>query len=220
MFKRRAAAAALMAAVAAGSAQAADRFAVGGHLGSTGIGVEGQFQVNDRLVARVGGDYGGYSRDFNSDRAAYSADARWSTFGAFLDLHPTASPLFVSAGVFAGERKADLKGVPTGNVLIGGVSYAAATLGEVRGTAKLSQASGFVGAGWDDTFYTERRWGVRALAGVAFSDDPEVNLTAISPYAGHPAVQAYLRDQERQVADEAEIAKTYPVLQLGLSYRF
>lgn len=55
---------------------------------------------------------------------------------------------------------------------------------------------------------------------MAFSDDPEVKLAAISPYAGHPAIEAYLREQEREVADEADIAKTYPVLQVGLNFRF
>ena len=79
----------------------------------------------------------------------------------------------------------------------------------------------FVGLGWDDTFYRSGRWGFRAVAGVAWSDTPEVALTSTGgSLSSDPAFQARLRDESRNITDEADGYGLFPVIQVGLNYKF
>lgn len=211
----------LSAAVAgiAGAAQA-QNVAVGAHVGTTGVGAEAFFRLNDHLVVRGGGDWGKYNRDLNSNDIDYDGEAEWKTFNLGVDLHPLANPLFVTAGFYAGDRKVNVDAVSARNVTISGTVFTPAQIGTISGEASLSDSAPFLGIGFDNTFYGDRSWGVRAMAGVAFSDDPDVKLTANGPFASQAVVQSYLRSEEQQIRDDADFFKTYPVLSIGANFRF
>lgn len=205
---------------AAHAQTAPSSFAVGAHVGTTGIGAEAFWQLSPNVTLRGGGDYGRLDRDLESNDISYDGKAEWKTANIGVDFHPMANPLFLSAGLYAGDRSVDVDAVSARNVVTGGVTFTAAQIGAINGKASLSDTAPFIGLGWDNTFYTSGQVGVRVLAGVAFSDDPDVKLTATGPFANQALVQAYLREEERQIQDDADAFKTYPVLSVGVNYRF
>ena len=87
------------------------------------------------------------------------------------------------------------------------------------------QATGAIdaglGLGFDNTYVGDRGWGFRALAGVAFSKRPDVNLTASGgTLSNDPSFQARLRAEEAEARDDAKDFKYFPVVQVGLTRRF
>ena len=200
-------------------AEAASPVAVDLHVGTTGAGAQVEYFVNGYIAGRVSGDWLHVSHGFSTSDAAYSGRADLATVGVFGDLHPFKTGWLVSAGVFQGERKASLTGAPTGDVTINGVPLTPAQLGSVQGQARLARTSPFVGLGWDSAQHATSGLTFRALAGAAFGG-PKVSLTDQGPMAGLAAVQAWAAKEQADAQSKVNALQAYPVVQLGLGYRF
>ncbi len=209
---------------AAGSqalAQDGGNFAVGGNIGTPGIGLEAQYRLNDSFVVRGGGDWLDFDHDETYSGVAYTGKVKSKTAGLFLDWHPMQGGFFVSGGSYFGKRKINLSGTPTENTQIGGATFTPAQIGTITGDVELSDAQPFLGLGWDNTFSDEGGWGFRVLGGVSFSDSPKVDLTASGgTLSNDPTFQQRLREEEAEVRDDAKDFKYFPVAQIGLTYRF
>ena len=211
------AAAALMSPAAA----AAQAFAVGANVGTPGVGVQASVQVNEMLVIRGAVDGLSIGHDEDYSDIAYDGKAKLFTGGLFADVHPGGGAFFVSGGAYVGKRKVDLRAQPTASVDIGGATFTPAEAGRIDGEVKLSDFQPFVGLGFDNTYTGDRGWGFRALAGVAFSKKPDVNLTSSGgTLSSDPAFQARLRIEEASAREDAEDFRYFPVVQLGVTRRF
>jgi hypothetical protein len=217
--KTFAVAVALAAAPLTGALAQTSPVAVGAQIGTPGIGGEAQLKLNDSFVVRGDVDYLSFKHDEDWSGVDYNGKAKAKTAGAFADWHPGGGSFLVSGGAYFGQRKVDFNGQPSGPVDIGGQTFTAAQVGRINGRAKLSKTQPFAGVGWDNTF-GGGAWGFRALAGVAFSKEPDVSLTSDGTLAGDPAFQARLRQEEADIADDAKHFKYYPVVQVGLTRRF
>jgi hypothetical protein len=208
--------------LAATAAQAQEgRFAVGVNVGTPGLGAEAQFKLSDQFVVRGGADTLKFDHDDSYSGVDYSGKLKSSTGGVFLDWHPMGGAFFISGGSYFGDRTLKLSGTPSGSTDIGGVTYTAAQVGRIDGDVAMSDAQPFVGLGWDNTFSGDGGWGFRGLVGAAFSDSPEVDLTASGgTLSNDPTFQNRLRQEEADVRDDAKDFKYFPVAQVGLTYRF
>jgi hypothetical protein len=203
------------------SGACAQNFAVGANIGTPGVGVQAAAKVSDLVVIRGAVDGIGISHDETYSDIAYDGKAKLLTGGLFADLHPGGGGFFVSGGAYVGKRKINLRAQPTAAVDIGGQTYTPAQVGRLDGEAKLSNLQPFVGLGFDNTFVGERGWGFRALAGVAFSKRPDVELTASGgTLSNDPTFQTRLRAEEAEARDDAKDFKYFPVVQVGLTRRF
>lgn len=220
-WKTLAVATVLFAAPATAALAQSSPFAVGANLGTPGIGAELQVQVSSSLVLRGDADWLSYSRGESWSGVDYDGKLKSTTAGLFADWHPGATGLLVSGGAYFGDRKVDLSATPSGSVVVGGQSFTPAQVGRINGSAKLSKVQPFAGVGWDNTFMGDGAWGFRALAGVAFSSDPEVSLTSSGGVlSSDPTLQARLRQEESEVRDDAKNWKYFPVVQIGVTRRF
>ena len=219
--------AALAAAAAlAGSAAAQDssRVAVGVQAGTTGFGVEGQLQVAPRLNLRAAVDVFSYDETFSTDEVDYSGELEFTTVSAFADYHPFDNPFFVSAGAFTGDRSVNFEATSNTSAEIGNVVFTPEQIGTLTGEADFGGFAPFVGVGFNNTFRTAGRIGFKAVVGAAFGQDPEVTLRrsggAPLPAQIQQQFDTELRNEERELQEDAEDFKTLPVVQLGLTYRF
>ena len=207
-----------------GEARTASPFAVEIHAGSSGAGGQVEVVFNDYLTARVSGDWLRFSASFNAIDfetidIAYSGRADWATVGVFADLHPFRNGWFISGGVFQGDRNASFAGAPTSDVIIEGMTFTPADIGTVMGEAKLTSTSPFVGLGWDEAQLDRSGLTFRFLAGAAFGA-PKVTLWDVGPYADTGPVQTWIAQEQADAQSEADAWKAYPVVQLGIGYRF
>jgi len=220
MIKHRLAAAVAVAVFAASAADA-QTLSVGLNVGTPGVGVQASAKVNDMVVIRGAIDGVSISHDEDYSDIDYDGKAKLFTGGLFADLHPGGSAFFVSGGAYVGKRKINLRAQPTAPVEIGGQTFTPAQVGRLDGEAKLSNVQPFVGLGFDNTFVGERGWGFRALAGVAFSKRPDVDLVASGGTLSNDAnFQARLAAEEAEARRDAKDFRYFPVLQVGLTRRF
>ena len=208
----------------ASEARTASPFAVEIHAGSSGAGGQVEVVFNDYLTARVSGDWLRFSASFNSIdfetiNIAYSGRADWATVGVFADLHPFGNGWFISGGVFQGDRNASFAGAPTSDVIIDGFTFTPADVGTVMGEAKLTSTSPFAGAGWDEAQLDRSGLTFRFLAGAAFGA-PKVTLWDVGPYSDTAPMQTWIAQEQADAQNKAEPWKAYPVVQLGIGYRF
>lgn len=200
---------------------AAQDFAVGLNAGTPGVGVQISGKFGEMVVLRGAIDGLSVSHDEDYSDIAYNGKAKLFTGGVFADIHPGGGAFFVSGGAYAGKRKINLRAQPTAAVDIGGQTFTPAQVGRLDGEAKLSKVQPFLGLGFDNTYVGERGWGFRALAGVAFSKRPDVELTASGGTLSNDAnFQARLRAEEADARDDAKDFKYFPVVQVGLTRRF
>lgn len=211
----------------AGTASAQDgRFALGANVGTTGLGLEAQFKASDRITLRGGFDSLQFDEEVEGDDILYDGELDFTTGGVFADFHPTGGAFFLSAGAYFGDRNVTVIGTPTpGSIVeIGDDTFTAAEVGTLEGELDFGGTAPFVGLGWNNTFTTERRVGFKFLVGAAFGQDPDATLTRVGGTPLSPADQASfdaeLRNEEAEIEDEADGFTIYPVVQVGLAFRF
>jgi len=198
-------------------------FSLGLGVGTNGALVEGAWRLNDQWVLRGQGAFLDFNYGFHSSDVRYGGKFHFNTGGGFLDWHPMSSPWLLTAGAVVGERQVDVSAKPnlTGTITIHGVTYPVTEVGAVLGKVNYGDTAPLVGLGWDDTFYARRGWGVRAIAGVAFGDHPpRTTLYAVGPFATNPAVIADVQAEQASLQRHAGDYSYYPVVQVGLNYRF
>ncbi len=191
------------------------------NLGTPGVGVEAQLSLGPVFVVRGGIDTLGYDLDQSFDGVDYSGRFDFDTVSAFVDVHPFANAFLISGGVYVGERTIGLNARPSVPLDIGGQTFTPGQIGTLSGAIKLSDVAPFVGVGFDDAFYRESRWGFRAIAGVAWSEAPEVALTSTGgSLSNDPTFRARLEQEARDISAEAEDKGIFPIVQLGATVRF
>lgn len=212
---------ALSGALTATSAAAQDSpVAVDVHGGTTGIGIGARYRLNDTFVLRADYDVLKHSDDFSSDDVDYNGELDFKPFTVAVDVHPFRNAFFVSAGYATGDRKVNLDARPTGITNIGGVPFTPEQIGTLRATGDMGNGAPFVGLGFDNSFTSQGRLSFRVLAGAIIGDDPKVSLTSDGTLASDPIYQEALERERQSLQNDVKDAKTWPVLQLGVSLRF
>jgi len=84
----------------------------------------------------------------------------------------------------------------------------------------IGAKAGSLGIGFGNPLSSNGHWGFMTEAGVAFIGSPNVNLRATGPFANNPALLADLAEEEREIEDDLDAIRIYPVLSMALYYRF
>ena len=212
----------LVSAALPANAQTASNVALGLGVGTDGVSGSAAYRLSDKFVLRGSANYLQYDNiDVDSDDVSYDGDLNATTAGVFLDFHPFSNAWLVSAGMYFGRRDVDLtaRPDPLTTVEIGDETFTGAAIGSIDGKLALNDAAPFLGFGYDSSFNSSGRWGVRAILGVTFND-PKVSLSANGVGAANPDLQAALRREEDRLESDNDWLKYYPVASLGATYRF
>jgi hypothetical protein len=207
------------AALSAGGAQA-ENFALGAGIGTAGFELQGAYRINDHLGLRGSGNFLSYEIDETYDDIAYTGDLEMNAAGAFVDLRPFANAFTLTAGAYFGGREANVSATPTTNVQVGNVTYTPAEVGRLDAAISLGDAAPYVGIGFDNTFTTDGNIGFRAAIGVAMGD-PAADLTSTGgTLSTNPAFLTELQNEENRINEDADMLQYYPVVSLGLNFKF
>ena len=199
----------------------ATRFATGAGIGTTGVYIEGQFRVTSYISLRATYEIIDVERDQEVDDVTYGGRLDSGVIGGFVQIHPLESDFFVSGGALFGDRAVGLSAQPSGPVTIGNQTFSPSEIGRLEGDADLGNRALSFGAGWDSTFSHVHGLGWRFMAGVAAGDAADVHLNSVGgSLSNDPNLQAQLRIEEGRIEDKAENLRFYPVVQVGLTWRF
>lgn len=211
----------LSAGAASAQSRPSDSLAVGVNAGTPGAGVQIEARFGPIFVLRGGVETLGYDFDASYDDVDYGGRFDFDTVSGFIDLHPLANAFTISGGAYLGPREIGLDATPSAPVNLGGQTFTPAQVGTLTGKIKLKDVAPYLGLGFDNTFTGSGRWGFRATAGVAWSEKPEVTLDSSGgTLSNDPAFRARLAQEAGSIQSDAEDYGLFPVVQVGLNYRF
>lgn len=200
----------------------AQNVALGIKAGTLGAGLDVTVGLVPMLNVRVGAQAFSYSRTFNEQGIPYDGKAAFRSAWLLLDVHPGGGGARISAGgVFSGNKVTG-SSPSSGTVTVNGVAYPVAAVGTIDGKATANDVCPYVGLGWGNAVRAGSPVRFAFDVGVFYQGAPKVSLTAhpANPALVPPAFFADLEKERQKVEDDASKYKFYPVVNLGLSYRF
>ena len=199
------------------------RVTLGAVAGTTGIGADLAWRFHDRLgISARYTDGVKWSDDYRTDYIDYDGDVNFAASKLTLDYYPFAGGFFLSAGLMLPDIEADVVGTPRA-LQLNGQELPVDQLGTLHGTATIADGvQPYVGMGWRKSHRSG--FGVFAEVGV-IPTDVEVSLSTSEGYenGNNPAsaqLRQWIREEERELKDEAEKWPVYPVATLGVTYTF
>ncbi len=212
--------AAFLFAAAAGPAfaQGNDRVAVGGQASTAGFGPEIAYSVSPHFTVRGVGNYLSFDYDESYDGIDYDLDVDLLSGGGFVDYHPLRNGFHLTLGALYNGNEAGLGATAGPGAKIGGFTVPAGQSAGLRGDLSVDEFSPYVGLGYDTTFTSRSAWTFTVRAGVLYQGNPEVALRQTSGAITIP--QPELDAEARNIEDELDLVEFFPVLSIGLNYRF
>ena len=204
--------------------------ALAGKAGTLGAGAELTLGLSRQLNARLGANAYSYSDRREASDIEYDGEAKLRTGTAWLDWHPGGGGFRLTGGLVYNDTTIEGSSLPprSGVYDIGGVPVPASLVGTLDAEVEFDPVVPYVGLGWGNAVAAEKKLGFFVDLGVIFQGKADVTLIPIIP-ANSPinttpgarqALDILLRREEQDLEDEAADYDLYPVLSIGLSYRF
>jgi hypothetical protein len=193
-------------------------------VGTQGLGLGVAFGISESFDARIGMTSLKLNRSIKGDTLDTDAQLKFNNIGLYGDYYPFGGGFRLTGGVQTGQNKVDLTSKPNGSVTVNGHTYTGAPGDSITGQLNLSNTAPYVGLG-----YSSR--GDQTNAGLSLNFDlgvrmgsADVSLQANGfnnlPAAQRAQLDADLAKERAKLQDDVKVLKTYPVLSLGLSYRW
>lgn len=215
-----------VAATAFQTARAADTGA-GLRIGTLGAGVDFDIALVDRVNLRVG--YSAYNihRNVEQTDVTYDGDLKLSNPAVTIDWFPLDSGFRASLGAVGSGTRVDVTGMPNSSAqyVINGVTYTAAQLTSLNGRFRFGNTiSPYMGIGWGNPVKSGQKLTFLVDVGVVYGGTPDVTLNANCASTVPTTICSQLArdiEAERQkLVDQLTTIKWYPVISLGMGYRF
>jgi hypothetical protein len=197
------------------------RFAVSGIGGTLGLGGEFTAEVATNVKARVGMHTFDFDMEEEIEDIEFDLGLELNNISALVDWHIFEGPFHVTGGFISMDNEIDLDAKPAESVEIGDIEYTPEEIGTLSGGVDIDGMSPYLGIGWGYPMIHQRRWGFTFDLGVAFTDSPDVALTAADGLLSTD--EDFLADLEKErkdIEDELEVISMYPVIYMGFFYRF
>jgi hypothetical protein len=199
-------------------------------VGTLGVGVEGTVGLSQRTHLRLGGnalsvDLSSFAEDEDDDEDVEGSTAEdidfeldLETFAALIDFHPWDSGFRITAGAILNNNEITMSAGLNESVEIGDREY---TVSSLDGSVAFSEVAPYVGIGYGNALDENGRWTVAFDLGVMFHGSPEIELTATaSDPSLQDALNADIATEIADIEDDTDSFSYYPVLSLGLAFRF
>lgn len=212
-FRLGAVAAALVMFAMPGAASA-ESVSLAAKAGTTGLGLEAGFSLTESINLRLGYYSLDYGTDLEEEGIEYDGDLRLRNAALFADWHPFRGLFRLSSGVvqsgneFVGSAEDELE--------VGDNTYE----GSLEATVDWEGMAPYLGLGLGNAM-RGGRWSFSMDLGVMFTGSPRVRLDGA---ASDPSLEEAFREdlarEEAELRAELSDAKYYPVLSVGVAYRF
>ncbi len=195
--------------------------ALGIKAGTLGAGLEGTVGLLPRLNLRAGANAFSFDFDTTTSDVDYELRTDLLSFPIVLDWHPFETSAFrFTGGVLLNYNEADFEGSSQNSYTIGDTTYTADQLGKITGKVDFNKIAPYVGIGWGNAVGKSGRWSFSCDVGVVFQGKAKVDMFASGPIASDPNFQEDLAREKKELKDELEDYQYYPVVSLGVSYKF
>jgi hypothetical protein len=199
-------------------------YAKGGTLGlGGGVGIG----ITDSINARIGYTTYSFDKDISDTDVDYQGKFKLGGAEALLDWHPFDGSFRLTGGLVFSRNKIEVQAKLNQSVTINNTVYTASDVGELSGDVKFKSTVPYLGIGWGNVVGKEGNFHFVADIGVEFQGSPDVNLhgSCTSAFAtSNPTECAQLTSdvaqEEKDLNDKVSDYKWWPVLSIGVAYRF
>lgn len=192
---------------------------VGLQVGTLGGGVVAAIPLTKDVAARIGVNGYNYSYNTTSDSVAYNGSLKLQNAEFLADWHPWSGSFRLTGGVLYNNNKFNLTGTPAGgNYTFNGNVYTAAQVGAVNANVDFNKVAPYIGFGWGDNSQTEGLHFTSDI-GVAYQGSPKATITATGA-ASSPQLASAVNAAQAKLQSDLNNFKFYPVIEMGLVYRF
>jgi hypothetical protein len=191
---------------------------VGAKIGTLGIGIGGEYRLSESFGLGLGANYFKYDFDFTAEEITYDAELNLASATVLAHYYPMKSRFRLTGGLAFNGNEIDAQSQGDASYEIGDTTYTAAQVGTIDGKIDFRSVAPYLGLGWGPSM--EKRWGFTFDIGVLFQGSPDVELTASGLLAQDPVFLADLAEEEQAIQDELEKFQYYPIIALGVYYRF
>jgi hypothetical protein len=196
----------------------ADGVGLTAKVGTLGLGAEVTLGLNDYVGVRLGGNQFNYSESRSGEDGTVYGDLELLTYSALLDIHPFGEGFRLSGGAMLNKNRIKLSADVNKTVELDGQEY---WLSDLEGAVTFNEMAPYAGIGYGNAVGADGRWHFSCDFGVMFQGSPKVDASATaSDPEMQPVVDEALAKEEAKAQDDAEPYKYYPVISIGLSYRF
>jgi hypothetical protein len=213
------------------AAQASDetfvhRHALGAKLGTTGLGIEYSYAYSEfpRYGLRASLNFGSYGRSTTRSGILFDATAKFNSLALLADAHPYENGFRVSAGLLVNFNKVVADGRPTGDtVTINDVTYPSSAVERAEGEVRFQWPSPYFGVGWGAAPTGTPGVFFSLDFGVAYQrGDVTLNVTCgpTLPAVDCAQLQSDVLAQQGKFQDDLTSYRLYPILNLGVGYKF
>lgn len=198
---------------------------VSAKIGTLGYGAEMTVGIAPALNLRGGFNMMNFDEDFNEDddgsgeSQEINLEVDFQTYGLLLDLHPARRSGFrVTGGMMINNNEINMTADLDEKVEINDRDYYVTGL---KGNISFDQLAPYVGIGYGNAVGKDGKWHFSCDFGVLVQGSPSITLKAT---ASNPVLQERLNkdiaEEVKEIEDDAEDYKYWPVIALGVSYKF
>lgn len=202
-----------------GAAFASD-FGVDAHASTLGFGGELNYTINSYFTARVDFNRYNHSYDTTKEQIDYDFNLHLKTSGILFDLHPFAGSFRITAGYFNNKNDILAVALPQSSYTINGNTYSNTQVSSLSGEISFKSGVPYVGFGWSTLGTTSTGLGIEFDVGALLQGSPTVVLSATGTATSSAQFQSDLAAEQSKFQDDLSSFKAYPVVSLGLAYRF
>lgn len=192
--------------------------------GTTGLGAEVGAGLTDYFGVRASYGTGTFPYSVTESGIRYDSKAKPKVGLLALDLHPFGGVFRLTAGVaYNGTRIEGRADTSTGTVVLNNVTYNTSEVGTVEGEVHFAKVAPYVGIGWGPAAQGSKGFFFTSDFGAMYSPATGSVTGTCAPFVAPPvcaSLQSDLRAEADAFRREVESYKFYPVIRIGLGYRF
>lgn len=197
--------------------------ALGLKVGTLGAGIEFTMEAAENVNLRFGGNYFKLSSEIDVEDNAYDMDLKLNSFTALADWYVADSPFRVTAGAFLNKNGLEGTSLASNTYEISDTIYTNAEVGMLTADVGFKSVAPYLGIGWGNPLTDDSDWSFMADLGIVFAGKPSLDImTTGGTLSNNPLLLADIEQVEQDFRDTDEISylKYYPVISIGLNYRF
>ncbi|MGD8379729.1 MAG: hypothetical protein PVI56_08970 [Gammaproteobacteria bacterium] len=185
-----------------------------------GLGIEFAHNFNDYIGARVG--FNNFSYHYNDTQGGvdYNMDFKLRSYDALVDWRPFGGSFRVTGGLVHNSNRVHGTAASANSYTIGTTTYTPAEIGTLTGDVQFDPTAPYLGFGWGMS-PADTGFGTSIDFGVVRQGTPQTSLVAEGgTLVSDPQFQSDLAQEQQQFQSDANSFRTYPVVSIGVNYRF
>ncbi|THB63412.1 MAG: hypothetical protein D6B27_12240 [Gammaproteobacteria bacterium] len=188
--------------------------------GSTGYGFELTTDITKEINLRGGINAWSKKISDTKDGIEYDIEADLNNASLLADWHPFSNGFRLSAGIFINNSEISLDSSDATTYTINGVEYTAAEAGSISGKIDFNTVAPYLGIGWGNALNKKSDINISADLGIGFIGSPKVDISANGSLANDSDFMSDLDAEEDSIQDDVDDLNIFPVLTIGVSYKF